>query len=96
MARIGEVERRWIYASWTAPSHYNMLRGLLPHASPTHVYASEYYKRDYWRYGEQLGVEGIEFNKLLPSIFLPTFLKNSLGYELTPWSRCRSLINTRR
>ncbi len=81
MARIGEVERRWSYASWTAPSHYNMLMGLLPHSSPTNVYASEYYKRDYLRYSERLAIEGIEFKKLLPSIFLPTFLKSSLGYK---------------
>lgn len=81
MARIGDVERRWSYASWTAPSHYNMLMGLLPHSSPTNVYASEYYKRDYLRYSERLAIEGIEFKKLLPSIFLPTFLKSSLGYK---------------
>src|SRR5947209_7828150 len=31
---LGEVERRWSYASWTAPSHYNLLMGLLPHSSP--------------------------------------------------------------
>ncbi len=30
MSRLGEVERRWSYASWTAPSHYNLLTGLLP------------------------------------------------------------------
>ncbi|MGH2759619.1 MAG: sulfatase-like hydrolase/transferase [Actinomycetota bacterium] len=81
LARIGGVERRWSYASWTAPSHYNMMMGLLPHSSPTQVYASEYYKRDFLRYSERLGVEGIEFRKLLPSIYLPTFLKHSLGYE---------------
>jgi hypothetical protein len=81
MSRIGDVERRWAYASWTAPSHYNMLMGLLPHASPTHVYASEYYKRDFLRYSERLGVEGIEFRKLLPSIFLPTFLRETFGYK---------------
>jgi hypothetical protein len=81
MSRIGDVERRWSYASWTAPSHYNMLMGLLPHASPTHVYASEYYKRDFLRYSDRLGIEGIEFRKLLPSIFLPTFLRSSLGYR---------------
>lgn len=81
MSRIGDVERRWSYASWTAPSHYNMLMGLLPHSSPTHVYASEYYKKDFLRYSERLGIEGIEFRKLLPSIFLPTFLKHSLGYH---------------
>ena len=81
LARLGEVERRWSYASWTAPSHYNLLMGLLPHTSPPHVYASEYYKQDFLRYSERLGVEGIEFKRLLPSIFLPTYLKNILGYR---------------
>ncbi|MDQ4072518.1 MAG: metalloenzyme, partial [Actinomycetota bacterium] len=39
LASLGEVERRWSYASWTAPSHYNLLMGLLPHTSPARVYA---------------------------------------------------------
>jgi len=81
LAELGEVERRWSYASWTAPSHYNLLMGLLPHSSPSEVYASEYYKQDFRRYGERLGVEGMEFRKVLPSIFLPTFLRNTLGYR---------------
>src|SRR3954464_4185102 len=34
---LGSLERRWSYASWTAPSHYNLLMGLLPHTSPDHV-----------------------------------------------------------
>lgn len=80
LAPLGEVERRFSYASWTAPSHYNLLMGLLPHTSPPHVYASEYYKRDFLRYSERLGVPDIEFRKLLPSIFLPTYLKHTLGY----------------
>ena len=46
----GPVERRWSYATWTAPSHYNLLMGLLPHTSPPEVYASEYYKQDFRRY----------------------------------------------
>ena len=81
LARLGEAERRWSYASWTAPSHYNLLMGLLPHTSPPRVYASEYYKRDFLRYSERLGVEGIEFKQLLPSIFMPTYLRNVLGYR---------------
>jgi len=81
LARLGPVERRWSYASWTAPSHYNLLMGLLPHQSPPEVYASEYYKQDFLRYGERLNVEGIEFKRLLPSIFLPTFLRRTLGYR---------------
>lgn len=80
LRRLGEIERRWSYASWTAPSHYNLLMGLLPHHSPTHVYASEYYKEDYARYTTRLGVPGMEFKRLLPSLHLPTFLRSELGY----------------
>jgi hypothetical protein len=80
LAGLGTVERRWSYASWTAPSHYNLLMGLLPHSSPERVYASEYYKQDFLRYSERLGVAGVEFKTMLPSIFLPTYLKRTLGY----------------
>jgi hypothetical protein len=78
---LGEAERRFSYATWTAPSHLNLLMGLLPHTSPTHVYASEYYKQDFLRYSERLGVADMEFKKLLPSIFLPTYLRHALGYR---------------
>jgi len=81
LASLGEVERRWSYATWTAPSHYNLLMGLLPHNSPTEVYASEYYKQDFARYAERLGVPDMEFKRMLPSIFLPTFLRRTLGYS---------------
>ena len=81
MARLGPIERRWSYASWTAPSHYNLLTGLLPHSSPTQVYASEYYKHDFLRYTERLGVPGIEFRSFLPSMWLPTYLTDVLGYR---------------
>ena len=74
LSHLGEVERRWSYASWTAPSHYNLLMGLLPHSSPHQVYASEYYKRDFLRYNERLGSEHVEFKSLIPHLFLPTFL----------------------
>jgi len=78
-SRLGPLERRWSYASWTAPSHYNLLMGLLPHNSPTHVYASEYYRRDMARYAERLDMPGMEFKALLPSLYVPTYLK-SKGY----------------
>lgn len=81
LGRLGKVERRWSYASWTAPSHYNLLMGLLPHGSPPNVYASELYKEDLARYSERLGIEGIEFKKLLPSLFLPSYLHNTLRYR---------------
>jgi hypothetical protein len=80
LGQLGPVERRWSYATWTAPSHYNLLMGLLPHTSPPEVYASEYYKQDFLRYAERLDVPDMEFKKLLPSIFLPTYLKHGLGY----------------
>jgi Sulfatase len=81
LGRLGQVERRWSYATWTAPSHYNLLMGLLPHTSPPEVYASEYYKQDFLRYSERLGLPDIEFKRLLPALFLPTYLKHSLGYR---------------
>lgn len=81
LSRLGTIEQRWSYASWTAPSHYNLLMGLLPHSSPMHVYASEYYKRDFLKYGERLGTEQFEFKNLIPHLFLPTVLKRKLGYS---------------
>lgn len=81
LSHLGEIERRWSYASWTAPSHYNLLMGLLPHSSPPQVYASEYYKQDFLKYSERLGTPDIEFKSLIPHLFLPTFLKRKLGYR---------------
>ena len=80
LARMGQVERRYSFATWTAPSHYNLLTGLIPHTSPPHVFASEYYKEDFLRYSDRLGVEGIEFKRFLPHLWLPTFLKE-IGYR---------------
>ena len=81
MAKLGAVEQRWSYASWTAPSHYNLLMGLLPHASPRNVFASEYYKRDFLRYNERLGRDDIEFKSFVPRLYLPDFLRSKLGYR---------------
>ncbi|MGO9274587.1 MAG: hypothetical protein ACLQOO_30880 [Terriglobia bacterium] len=61
LRRLGKVEKRWSYASWTSPSHYNLLIGLMPHTSPRHVYASEYYKKDILKFNERLGCKNIEF-----------------------------------
>ena len=80
MRKLGQVERRWSYASWTSPSHFNLLMGLLPHASPKHVFASEFYTKDFFKYNERLGVHDIEFKSLVPKLNLPSFLKDSLGY----------------
>src|SRR6266404_5348922 len=53
MRKLGKVEQRWSYASWTAPSHFNLLMGLMPHSSPKNVYASEYYKKDFFKFNER-------------------------------------------
>jgi len=76
----GEVERRWSYASWTSPSHFNFLMGLVPHRSPDNVFASEYYKEDFLNYNRRFGMEGMEFAKLVPSLWMPDYLQNELGY----------------
>lgn len=81
MRQLGRVERRWSYASWTSPSHYNLLIGLLPHSSPKHVYASEYYKGEFLKFNERLGVKDLKFASLVPRLYLPLFLKESLGYQ---------------
>lgn len=80
IAKLGKPERRWSYATWTAPSHYNLLMGLMPHSSPRHVYASEYYQKDFLRFNERLGGEGLEFRSFLPRLYLPVLLQK-LGYH---------------
>lgn len=80
MRRLGRVERRWSYASWTAPSHFNLLMGLMPHTNPKHVFASEYYKKDFLQFNERLGCTDLSFKSLVPALYLPPFLKDSLGY----------------
>ena len=81
LGRLGPVERRWSYASWTAPSHHNLLMGLLPHTSPKHVLASDHYKEDFVRYQERLNVPGIDFASMLPALWMPSFLHDRLGYH---------------
>ena len=79
--KLGDLEQRWSYASWTAPSHFNLLSGLMPHSNPQKVFASEYYKTDFLKYSERLGVDGVSFKSLIPQLYFPSFLKESLGYR---------------
>jgi hypothetical protein len=55
--------------------------GLLPHRSPRHIFASEYYKKEFLQFNERLGTDGIEFKSLVPKLYIPAFLKESLGYK---------------
>jgi len=81
ITKLGPVEKRFSYASWTAPSHYNLLTGLLPHTSPEQVYASEYYKEDFFNFNRRLGAKGIDFAAMVPGLWMPEFLRNNLGYS---------------
>ena len=81
IGKLGTLEKRYTYASWTAPSHYNLLTGLLPHTTPPNVYASEYYKEDFFNYNTRLGAKGIEFAKMVPGLWFPGLLRNTLGYS---------------
>lgn len=80
LARLGRGEKRYAYASWTAPSHYNLLTGLMPHRSPSRVFASEVYKEEYLDYARRLGTD-VSFKDLLPGLWLPGYLRNGLGYR---------------
>ena len=81
LKELGPVEKRWSYASWTAPSHHNLLMGLLPHTSPPGVLASDHYKEDFLKYQERLGSPGVDFPSMLPGLWLPSFLRERLGYR---------------
>jgi hypothetical protein len=80
MRRLGKVSRRWSYASWTAPSHYNLLMGLMPHSNPRHIFASDYYAKDFLKFNERLGLKDLEFKSFVPRLYLPALLQK-LGYQ---------------
>ncbi len=78
--RIGPVDRRFSYASWTSPSHYAFLMGLMPHSSPQGVFASEVYKGEFSKWVGRLGIEGLSFKTFVPALSLPKVLKE-YGYH---------------
>ncbi len=78
--RLGKVERRWAYASWTVPSHHAYMMGLTPHLSPKRVYASDVYKEDFIQWMGRLGVDELSFASFLPFLSLPKVL-GELGYR---------------
>ncbi len=80
MRKLGRLQKRWSYASWTAPSHYNLLMGMMPHANPRRMMAQDYYAQEFLKYNQRLGVEGIDFNSFVPRLSLPIVLKK-LGYR---------------
>lgn len=78
--RLGKIEKRWSYATWTGPSHFNLLTGLMPHSNPKRIYAAEYYERDFLKFNERLGVENLGFRSFVPRLYLPVMLRK-LGYR---------------
>lgn len=79
LERLGKVERRYSYASWTSPSHLVYLMGMTPHANPIGVFASEIYKADYRNWAARLGMPETSMKEFVPKFSLPAFLKNK-GY----------------
>ena len=78
--RLGQVEKRYSYASWTAPSHYAFTMGMLPHTSPRDVFASEVYKEEFRQWKQRTGGADVSFQDFLPEISLPKVL-SKLGYR---------------
>jgi arylsulfatase A-like enzyme len=79
--RLGKTEKRYSYASWTAPSHYAFTMGLMPHSSPRDVFASEIYKEEFMSWKERTGAGAdVSFGDFLPEISLPKVL-SKLGYH---------------
>ena len=77
--KLGTVEKRYAYATWTAPSHYNLLTGLLPHPSPQNIFASTYYKKDFLKFQQRLNIPDLSFQSMIPQMWMPHYLQ-SIGY----------------
>lgn len=80
MDRLGLGMRRYSYASWTSPSHYALLMGMVPHTNPRGVFASEVYKQEFSKWIERLGIPDLSFKTFVPQLSLPKVLQE-LGYE---------------
>lgn len=79
--RIGTMERRWSYASWTAPSHLSFFMGLLPHAGTPGSAASVQYRHEFLKWADRIDAQAdCSFSRFAPSLSLPMFLKG-LGYR---------------
>ncbi len=77
--KLGAVQKRYSYASWTSPSHYVYLMGLMPHRNPARIFASEVYKKELGLWTQRIGTE-LTFKNFVPELSLPKVLK-ILGYK---------------
>lgn len=79
--RIGPMERRWSYASWTAPSHLSFLMGLLPHRGAPGMSTAVQYQEEFALWSDRLDIPTERsFSDFAPFLSLPRFL-GSLGYR---------------
>lgn len=81
--RLGRVEKRHSYASWTAPSHQVFLSGLLPHANKPGIAAARVYREELARWGARMGARdpvSLDFDALLPAMSLARLLR-AHGYR---------------
>lgn len=83
LARLGTIHRRWSYATWTAPSHYSLLMGLLPHPSPPHTWAAQVYADGFAAMATRLGVE-LDWRSMAPGLWMPEWLQ-SQGWVTGAW-----------
>jgi membrane-anchored protein YejM (alkaline phosphatase superfamily) len=78
--QIGPFEKRYSYASWTSPSHYTFLMGMIPHSSPSGVFASNVYREEFKMWNKRIGgEEDLTFADFVPELNLVKRL-NDLGY----------------
>ncbi|KOP25377.1 metalloenzyme [Hapalosiphon sp. MRB220] len=80
MDLLGKAECRYSYASWTSPSHYTMLMGMIPHQSPRGVFASEVYKQEFVKWVDRLNIPNLSFKTFVPYLSLPKVLQDN-GYK---------------
>ena len=81
-SKIGKIEKRYSYASWTAPSHYAFLMGIVPHESRSGKLAAQVYREEFTLWNKRIGTENLSFEDLIPEISLVKKLKE-LGYKTT-------------
>ena len=80
--RLSAAQQRFSFASWTAPSHFSLLMGQVPHASPRHVFASEAYKAQFADWVQRLRVPDLSFKTFIPELCLAGVLKKH-GFHTT-------------
>ena len=54
--------------------------GIIATPSPTNVFASTYYKKDFEHFSTRLNIPNLGFDTMVPRMWLPHYLKHQLGY----------------